>query len=111
MPEENDSDSEHDFIGLRLLTAPKMKQIDTKIIITRPEKWYDKIHCVPYQPKKWYGICRVCRTIGAGAPREHTTRISLLEKVNKSYCSTAIVHMTYSSLHGPTLLGPPSRLR
>jgi len=26
-----------------------------------------KMHCVPHKPKKWYGICRVCR-IGTGAP-------------------------------------------
>jgi len=52
-----ETDSEHDFITSAYCFR---NEIDRKITITRPEKWFGKMHCVPYQPKKWYSICRVC---------------------------------------------------
>jgi len=52
------------MISLCLLTVPKIILIGKLLL-----GWKSRIaKCiVPYQPKKWHGICRVCR-IGAGAP-------------------------------------------
>ena len=57
------------MISLRLLTVPKIKLIGTLLLLGLKSGTAKCIvsMCVPYQPKKWYSICRVCR-IGVGAP-------------------------------------------